>query len=253
MIYDANLKSITSAQNPLFRQWQKILKTAGIKKEHKLFLMGEKIIHDYLELNGYGQVQEFVTTDSLDIATFKKYPIKGYKLPNKLFAELDVFNTNYPLLTIHPPQINTWDSKTQPSQLEVILPFQDPSNLGAAIRTATAFNASKVILLKESAYPFHPKSMRTSSGTVLQAPLFEGPSIEDLTGNFITLDTMGLPMQDFRWPQHIRILVGEEGRGIPVNLNTEKINIPIHENCESLNAAIAISLAMYSYRLRFPQ
>ncbi len=180
---------------------------------------------------------------------------KTFLLPPKMFSEIDFLNIKSPLLTISPPQIKKWDPKASASQLELLLPLQDPNNLGAAIRTASAFKASKIILLSECAYPFHPKAIRASAGTVFDTPLLQGVSIHDLSKldlpNLVSLDLKGTNINEFSWNQHVQILVGEEGPGVPSNLKSQKIKIPISDDCESLNATVAASLAIFSYRNKF--
>ncbi len=249
-----DFKSITSTQNPIYKDWLKLHKSIGIEKLGKLFVMGEKIIRDYLDTHGTKNALEFVYSEGMAVDTFSKYKLPEFVVPPVLFKELDILNTHSPLLTIAKPEIPIWDSHAAPSEIEILLPFQDPNNVGAVIRTGTALGVRKIILLKEAALPFHPRSIRASAGAVFQAPLFLGPSIQELEHleNTVSLDMKGERLDKFRWSQHTRLLIGEEGKGIPAYLQTQKVTIPIDSKCESLNATIAASLAIYSYRLKFP-
>ena len=71
-------------------------------------------------------------------------------------------------------------SRLRPRGLEILCPLGDPANVGALIRTAAAMGVERIILLKESAHPYHPKAIRAASGTMFKMSLLQGPSIRDL-------------------------------------------------------------------------
>src|SRR5690606_15018861 len=94
---------------------------------------------------------------------------------NELFQELDICGTHSPLLCLPVPQIkdfSQWDS----SQASLFCSLSDPNNLGAVLRSCTAFGLKQVVLLKESSHPFLPKSIRASSGASFSLNYFSGPS-----------------------------------------------------------------------------
>ena len=107
---------------------------------------------------------------------------------------------------------------------------------------------SKIILLQESAHPFHPKTLRASAATALKAPLFYGPSLHELAAmsqnsSFFTLDKSRQNIFKFQWPQHLHLLVGEEGQGLPFT-SKNALAIPLANQVESLNAVAAVSVAL---------
>ena len=194
------------------------------------------------------------------VSQFPTTSISYLSLESELFASLDVAGTHYPILVVQKPELPEIDLRLPPDGLEILCALGDPSNVGALLRSAAAFSAKKIVLLKECASPFHPKAIRAASATTLLVPLAQGPSIRDLNNfnsaneetSIVALDMSGLPMDQFSWPTSVRILVGEEGLGVPKDLHTQRISIPIHSEVESLNAVIATSLALYSYRLSNP-
>jgi RNA methyltransferase, TrmH family len=68
----------------------------------------------------------------------------------------------------------------------------------------------------------------------------------------IGLDLHGESLNKFDWPSDFNLLVGEEGRGIPKSLIGQSLHIPMAQGVESLNAAVAISIALYSFRTQHP-
>ncbi len=115
----------------------------------------------------------------------------------------------------------------------------------------------KVILLKEATSPFHPKSIRSASGTVLNMTFANGPSIQDLhddkfLSTTVALDVSGKDVTAFRWSKNVRILIGEEGQDLPESGFPQTAAIPMVKGMHSLHAVVAASIAMYAYRLQHP-
>jgi tRNA(Leu) C34 or U34 (ribose-2'-O)-methylase TrmL len=136
----------------------------------------------------------------------------------------------------------------------LLIPFQDPENVGAVLRSAAAFHVDRVVLLQEAAHPFHPKSLRAGGPPILELNLFSGPSIRDLPDMkvpLIALGADGVEIQEQNWPESFAMLPGVEGPGLPKDLpNVVKVGIPIAEHVESLNASVATAIALYDWRRR---
>jgi 16S rRNA (guanine527-N7)-methyltransferase len=139
-----------------------------------------------------------------------------------------------------------------PEGCTVFLPFQDPENIGAAVRSAVAFGASQGVLLKESAHPFHPKALRASGGAVLDLPLRQGPGLDALPLNIpvIALSVEGRELQTLRFPKAFGLLAGVEGPGLPDAWRNRAVAIPMAGRIESLNAATALSVVLYEWSRR---
>ena len=69
-------------------------------------------------------------------------------------------------------------------------------------------------------------------------------------GSAALLDMKGTPVHQFAWNEKMYLITGEEGQGVPPS-KLPHATIPIQE-VESLNAAVAASLALYSFRMKFP-
>lgn len=239
---------IQSSQNSNFKLWKSLLKTSGIKKNQGFLLMGRKLVPEFLK--------EFPNNFSDIISPHSDSPliniphnIKESQLSKSLFNELDIFNTNYPILVGKLPKLENFNFNSAPEGLEVLSSLSDPTNLGTLARSCEAFDATKIILLKESAHPFLPKTIRASSGSILRLPLFLGPSIQNLSLPFYVLDKEGTNIINFPWPKKLRLLMGEEGQGVPDKIPQEfKITIPMNPNIESLNAVTATSIALFHHR-----
>jgi tRNA G18 (ribose-2'-O)-methylase SpoU len=173
-----------------------------------------------------------------------------YQLAPQLFDTLDLFGTSHPIVLVKIEEIPKWSpSDGLPQGCTLFVPFQDPENAGAVIRSAVAFGAAGVVLLAEAANPFHPKSVRASGGAVFRANLLEGPSMMDLPEDLplVTLSREGQTISNFSFPARFALLPGIEGPGLPDRFRTSAVSIPISPQVESLNAAIAASIALFEW------
>ncbi len=180
--------------------------------------------------------------------------VKAYALATPLFEKIDLFGTGAPILVCQAPPFPSADLEARSRGLEILCPLGDPANVGALIRTAAAMGIERVVLLKESAHPFHPKAIRAASGTMFKTSLMQGPSIKGLPepATWVTLDTQGESLSAFHWPKDIRLLVGEEGPGLPPITSGTRLAVPMSDSVESLNAVVAAGMALYAYRVQHP-
>ena len=137
---------------------------------------------------------------------------------------------------------------------------QDPGNLGTIIRTAAWFGASAVLSGKGTVDLFHPKVVRSTAGATGTVPYANGdlsvvlPEFEQNGWQVVLLDagSGSVPLQQVECRERTIIVVGNEAHGINQSLITEsriKARIPSprgEKNVESLNAAIAVSIALYA-------
>lgn len=128
--------------------------------------------------------------------------------------------------------------------------LSDPGNVGTVLRSAAAFGASCVALGAASADPFSPKAVRASMGAIFVVPVAHATPGQ-LPGRTIALDakaprTLAEVAAELPPQAELSLLVGAEREGLPAEVVAacdHTVRIPIAT--ESLNAAIAASLALY--------
>ena len=242
------IRRIESEDNRLFKQIEKTLTGRGIRKYDAALISGSKMVADVLRARPE-LCEAWIGTSKLPPPP-SALPKRAawYELSSRLFQKLDISGTGAPLLLIKTPSIPSW----RPEEgfvrgCSVLVPFQDPENVGAVIRSAVAFGATRVILLAESAHPYHPKALRASGGAVFAAALFRGPSVNDLSATLpiVALSQEGKNIMDFEFPQGFGLLPGVEGPGLPDRFRAHALAIPMAGNVESLNAATAAAIALY--------
>ena len=248
------VKEIDSLKNPTFRKFLEILKGQGIKKHGLAFLSGPKQVGEVLKDFPH-RCAGLVVTKKQDVPK-ESMPdqITIYRLGTDLFREIDVHGTNQPILLVQVEPLPEWSNKHWPSGCTLFVPFQDPTNVGAVIRSAAAFGVNRVVILREAAHPFHHKSARAAGSSILRVSLLEGPSNKELgktRAPLITLSPRGKDIARYKFPTTFGLLPGLEGPGLPDNLkHATPLAIPMEPGIESINAALATGIALYLWRSR---
>jgi 16S rRNA (guanine(527)-N(7))-methyltransferase RsmG len=243
------VRTISSGQNPLFKHCRKLLTGRGIRKLGQALVAGVKPVSETLA-HAPERCEAWLSSDEPPPVGGPTH-LKWFRLSPALFRELDIFGTHSALLLITLPEIRPWEPlEGFPPGCSVLIPFQNPENVGAAVRSAAAFGASQVILLAESAHPFHPKALRASGGSALRLQLRQGPALDQLPANLpiIALSPGGDDIRQATFPSSFGLLTGMEGRGLPDDWRRRAVGIPISPAVESLNAAAAVAVALYEWK-----
>jgi TrmH family RNA methyltransferase len=136
-----------------------------------------------------------------------------------------------------------------PGLVVVLDCIQDPGNAGTIIRSAEAFGATGVVLLKGSVHPWNPKCLRASAGSLFRIPVVTG--VEDLNKfagwNWYVAAGEAIETIDVvDWTRPSLLFVGNEGAGVRGiwRDRSRALRIPT-TGVESLNAAVAASVILY--------
>jgi TrmH family RNA methyltransferase len=126
----------------------------------------------------------------------------------------------------------------------------DPGNVGTLLRSADAFGAG-VALSPGCADPTGPKALRASMGSLFRVPLsgFDAPA-----GRRIALVPRGgTPLPELDLTGEIVFVLGAERDGLPADVLQRcdaRASIPQAGNAESLNVAMAGTVALYELSRR---
>ncbi|MFC7401976.1 23S rRNA (guanosine(2251)-2'-O)-methyltransferase RlmB [Citricoccus sp. GCM10030269] len=184
--------------------------------------MTEDAVHQGLVL----QVPPYDYADALDLATetMEKW-VKGYTTAPPLFIALDGIT--------------------------------DPRNLGAIIRSASAFSAHGVVVPSRRSVGVTATAWKTSAGAAVRVPVAQAGNLNTTLQEFKKLGMFvlgldgggeqtlpGLPLAT----DPVCLVVGSEGKGLSrlVRENCDQIiSIPIASSTESLNASMAVGISLY--------
>lgn len=134
---------------------------------------------------------------------------------------------------------------------------QDPGNIGTILRTIDAVGANGLLLLENSADPYHPSAVRASMGALFWVPVIQASFADFLQwskGNSYTLyGTSAHDSHDYclveQYHFPLILLLGSEREG----LSSEQrqacdllLRLPMHGRATSLNLAVAAGVILYA-------
>lgn len=239
------VKRIESASNPLYKKLASLTKSDGVEEHGQCLVSGSKILSELVKNPPNGCFWIYTQEEH---ALFQEQPgLQLILMPKTLYKFLNPIGAPGPLLCVPVPMLPGWDANTEPQSHELLCALGDPNNLGALLRSAKAFGVDTVVLLDEACHPFHPKAIKASAGACFHLNLMRGPSIQNLQNvkQLLALDKDGTAISKMDLKKPRRLLLGEEGKGLPADLKTEKVAIPINDSIESLNATVAASILLY--------
>ncbi len=254
MVKGMEVKEITSQDNPFFKTVLSLAKARGIKRHGLSLLSGQRQVREVLR-DFPERCAGIIFSDRQEPPYGKaQKALRYYHFSPDLFRQIDLFGTRHPILIVSFKPLPELPGDLDPPGCTLCIPFQDPANVGAIIRTAAAFGVPRVVLLKEASHPYHPKSFRVAGSNLLRIALFEGPSLAGIIRYrlpIIALSPRGRDISDYRFPPSFCLVPGLEGPGLSDHLKgMTLISIPMAPGVESLNAAMATGIALYLWKSR---
>lgn len=250
---------LTSLNNPLIKQIRKLQRTKERKKQNLFLLEGTNLIEVAIREN-YPLKEVCLTPQWKDhyFQLYQKLPLLAQRIelvcPEVLTAIATTVNPDGIIATAIPqaPQFNS----NSPLKLGLMIErLQDPGNLGTIIRTAVATGVEALWLSEESVDPENPKVLRASVGEWFRLPIITGKSLTEIIKFYqsqgvqvvATLPQAQKIYWEIDFTQPTIILLGNEGAGLSDDiamLADEQIKIPLQNQVESLNVAIATAVIL---------
>lgn len=138
---------------------------------------------------------------------------------------------------------------------------QDPGNIGTIVRTSIAFGYDTIVLSDDSVDMYNDKVIRATQGAIFKTNVIRANLKEMISTlkkdsyyiigtslkNAILLNDLDNKLKNNKVKRHVLVL-GSEGQGMSEevsNLTNVNVFIPISEEMESLNVAVAGGIMMY--------
>ena len=133
--------------------------------------------------------------------------------------------------------------------------LQDPSNVGAIIRSAKAFGYNTLMLTNDTVDIYNEKLIRSSKGYSFSMNIIKNDiksllSLLKKENYYIVTSALkdSKSLEDVQKKDKIAIVIGNEGRGVSQDSLSSAdiiVKIDMREEVESLNASVAAALLMY--------
>lgn len=131
-----------------------------------------------------------------------------------------------------------------------------PANLGLLIRGVWAASAGGVIVPKKGCTPLNPLAVKASAGVAIHAPIWTCETaieaVQLLQKKQIAIFGLAgeapYSLYEKSWPQQAVWVVGNETKGMSQSIRrelTEQVSLPMFNQVESLNAAVATSVVAF--------
>jgi TrmH family RNA methyltransferase len=128
--------------------------------------------------------------------------------------------------------------------------------MGTLFRSAEAFGIKHIFLTEGCCDPFNPKVVRATMGSLFRVPFMTSEtwnSYMDWAGknqvrSYALSQTGSKPLRETNFSKKGVLWVGAEGAGLPSELAescSDRVQISMAGQVESLNVAVAASIAMF--------
>lgn len=249
---------ITSSENALIRRVIQLNTKPKVRREENCFAAeGVKLFRETPPFLREKVLVAESFSDPEGLLAGTQYEV----VSDRLFQKICDTKTPQGILTIaHMPFYRREEllgkAGRQPLLL-VLEDVQDPGNVGTMIRTAEGAGVTGILMSGKTADPFQPKVIRSTMGSIYRVPFIREDSLDDaiewLKVSGVRLFAAHLEGKNSYTEENYTggtaFLIGNEGKGLSESLSAAadiRIRIPMEGKVESLNAAVAAALLMYT-------
>ncbi|MBC7235294.1 MAG: RNA methyltransferase [Chloroflexi bacterium] len=261
---------LTSPNNPKIKQIRALRRRKGRERSDLLLVEGIRPVGEAVEAGAsvayLCYAPERLTSEYARqlIRAQQARGVPVYAVSAEVFQTLaDKENPQGIIAVIHRPHLTLEDltADNSPWTVALVSP-QDPGNIGTILRTMDAVGANALLLLDQSADPYHPKAVRASMGT-----LFWHPVVMTTFDQFVRwAQTHGYHIygtsahgntsyqQVLHYERPAVLLLGSEREGLSVEQAAcceQLIRLPMCGRATSLNLAVAAGVMLYAMLEKF--
>lgn len=241
------MSMITSVANETVKDVCSLKTPKGRKELGQFVAEGFRTIQTFVE-HGYIPVATYVVRDQFEKAYEFLDDEDLTEVSDAVMSKISSATTPSGILSVFAIPTHPKPSSLEPGL--VLAQINDPGNMGTLIRTAAAMNVKNIVVV-EGTDPWSPKVVQSTAGALSMLSIFNW-SWEELLehkGNlplYALTVSAGEPLTNLL-PKGL-IVVGSEAHGLPTEWAescTKMVTIPMPGKTESLNAAVAGSIALY--------
>lgn len=243
------MKQITSRQNSEVKKLCALHHRDGRELSQQFIAEGLRVIQTFLE-HLYPLEQLYVCTEHTTTAGLLAPQHLITQVSTDVMAKISTATTPSGLLAVFKKP--TPQSLNQLSAGIVLAQISDPGNMGTLLRTTAAMGFKTAVII-EGCDPWSQKVIQASAGTLAGITIFQCSWQELITHKKSSLKLCALVIANGQNPDEIPdtnvlLVVGNEAQGLPQDWIAQcelRMTIPMPGKTESLNAAVAGSIALY--------
>ena len=240
------MNKITSVQNELIKTIVKLHTSKGRRDQKRFLAEGQRVGESFARAKW--QPLELFATAEMAITADQLFDKEPTILSDNVMKKISTASTPSGIVAVFAyPKKNP-----ELSSGLVLSKITDPGNMGTLIRSAAAFG-SKTVVIVDGCDPFSPKVVQASAGTIAHVTIIQW-SWKELLENKKDLKLCALTIKNGQTPESftdkkdLLLVVGNEAHGLSesqiIACDTQ-LTLPMSQDTESLNAAIAGSIALY--------
>ncbi len=251
---------IKSRENELIKYISLLLKNSSKRKEDGVFVAeGFRLC---AEISKSIPPQKVLYTQKAleKYADISKLSGEHYIIEQHVAQKISLTKNSQGVFALFSTPHKTMQDIKERGKYLVLENVQDPVNAGACIRSAAAFGFDGVIILGDGCDVFSDKALRASVGACARVDIIQTQNsqntLEFLKENNIMVYAATLlgakPLESIKKQSDkgVALLIGNEGAGLSekaVECADAAVIIPISNNAESLNAAVAAGIMLYYF------
>lgn len=249
----AGPRTISSKDNPLLLRVRKLVADPGAyRKLGEVWLEGDHLCSAFVQRGGRA-LQAVVSSEGWSRPALRELAAHAAAVavvPPELMTGLSTLESPPAIGFVVPTP--TAPAVTPDVATVVLDRLQDAGNVGAILRSASAFGFAQVVALKGTAALWSPKVLRAGMGAHFALRLVEGADTDVLAALRVPLlgtsshAARALHEVDLPWP--CAWVMGHEGQGVAPALAARcalELRIPQPGGEESLNVAAAAAVCLY--------
>lgn len=255
------IEKITSRDNQRLVQARKV---RDGKVPAQIFIEGRRLVEEALRSDlSIGEC--FLSADFQDrelAAAVVEKSACAAEVPDRIFGTLaDTKQPQGIIVIAKRPKAsaNLIEENLMRSTLPVVVflkEINNPSNLGAVLRTAEAAGAAGVIVSGDSADVYSPKALRAAMGAAFRLPVWDAAEFASViewaqTAKLVSTATAASASQSYvelDWKVPRLVIFGSEAHGLSeseLGRIETAIKIPMENGVESLNLAVSAGVILF--------
>ncbi len=259
--WDLEEEMISSTSNSQVKHVVNLLNKAKYRRENKLFVVeGVKMVLEapWERVEKIYISQEFFLRHKSGLDRIEWKSPRVEVVSDAVFKQMSDTKTPQGILATVKMKESSVDEIVESDRAFVVVceEIQDPGNMGTILRTGEGAGVTGIIMSKNTVDIYHPKTIRSTMGSVYRVPFFVAENLQD---TICQMKLLGVKV----YAAHLNgnnsyakedysgkcaFLIGNEGNGLKDDtaaLSDCLIRIPMEGSVESLNAAVSSAVLMY--------